>query len=89
MSEVKTVTPEELEEVKGLQNSYLSATYDLGQLHIQKNDALLALKEADTQIEDTFNHLKVLKQQEAEISAKLQEKYGSSTIDLSTGIIGS
>ena len=89
MSEVKTVTPEELEDVKALQSSYLSATYDLGQLHIQKNDAVLALNEADKQIEDTFNHLKVLKQQEADISTKLQEKYGSSTIDLSTGIIGS
>lgn len=87
MSEVKTVTPEELQEVKKLQDSYVSATYDLGQLHIQKNDALSALEEADKQIVDTFDHLKVLKQQEADISAKLQEKYGSSTIDLSTGNI--
>jgi hypothetical protein len=38
-------------------------------------------------MEESFNRLDSLKQKEKEISDKLVEKYGSSTIDLSTGNI--
>jgi hypothetical protein len=87
MSEVKTVTPEELQEVKELQDAYVTATYDLGQATIDKNEALKTIDRAEKAMEESFNRLDSLKQKEKEISDKLVEKYGSSTIDLSTGNI--
>ena len=87
MSEVKTVTPEELQEVKELQDAYVTATYDLGQANIDKNEALKTIDRAEKAMEESFNRLDSLKQKEKEISDKLVEKYGSSTIDLSTGNI--
>ena len=87
MSEVKTVTPEELQQVQELQNAYVSATYDLGQLSIQKRDLVAELEGVEEQLEEAYEHLKVLKGQEADLSTTLQQKYGSSTIDLTTGNI--
>jgi hypothetical protein len=87
MSEVKTVTPEELAEVKELQDSYIKATYQIGESTIQKQDAQAALELADETLYQALQQLKELKEKEAKISANLQQKYGSSTIDLTTGNI--
>jgi hypothetical protein len=87
MSEVKTVTPEELAEVKELQDSYIKATYQIGESTIQKQDAQAALELADETLYQALQQLKELKEKEAKISTNLQQKYGSSTIDLTTGNI--
>jgi hypothetical protein len=87
MSEVKTVTPEELQEVKELQDAYVTVTYDLGQSNIDKNEAEKTIERANSAILEAFTRLDSLKLKEKEISDKLIEKYGSSTIDLSTGNI--
>jgi len=87
MSEVKKVTPEELQQVKDLQNEYLKATFDLGQIAIDKKDALEKLDKSDKAENEAFRHLASLKHKEQELSNILQEKYGSSTIDLETGVI--
>jgi septal ring factor EnvC (AmiA/AmiB activator) len=87
MSEVKTVTPEELQEVKELQDAYVTVTYDLGQSNIDKNEAEKTIERSNSAIQEAFTRLDSLKLKEKEISDKLIEKYGSSTIDLSTGNI--
>jgi uncharacterized protein YktB (UPF0637 family) len=87
MSEVKTVTPEELAEVKELQDSYIKATYQIGESTIQKQDAQAALELADETLYQALQQLRELKEKEAKISTNLQQKYGSSTIDLTTGNI--
>ena len=87
MPEVKTVTPEELQEVKELQDAYVTVTYDLGQSNIDKNEAEKTIERANSAIQEAFTRLDSLKLKEKEISDKLIEKYGSSTIDLSIGNI--
>jgi len=87
MSEVKSVTPEELEEIKAIQNDYLATTYDIGQLYVDQKTANESLGKIEREIEQAFQSLKEIKRKEADLSKKLQEKYGSSTIDLSTGIL--
>ena len=87
MSEVKTVTPEELDEVKALQDNYIKVTYQIGEATIKKQEAQAALELADETLYQALEQLKELKEKEAKISANLQQKYGSSTIDLTTGNI--
>lgn len=87
MSEIKTVTPEELAEVKELQEAYIKATYEIGECTIQKDEAEGALEAAEQSLNAALAQLRDLKQKEATISNNLQQKYGSSTIDLTTGNI--
>jgi len=87
MSEVKTVTPEELQNIKELQDSYLKTTFELGQVTVEKRELTDKLTKLDETESNAFSHLAVLKQKEADLSQVLQEKYGSSTIDLETGAI--
>lgn len=87
MSEVKKVTEEELNQIKALQDAYLKVTYDLGQLSVERLDLETKLDEVVRQYNDAAEHLKSLRIQEQELSNTLQENYGSSTIDLETGVI--
>lgn len=87
MSEVKTVTPEELQQVKELQDAYLKTTFELGQISVDKREAYNKMDELEVAEKNAFQHLGTLRQKEQELSSLLQEKYGSSTIDLETGVI--
>ena len=87
MSDQKTVTPEELQQVKELQDAYLKTTFELGQISVDKREAETKLNQLAEAESNAFQHLGVLRQKEQELSTILQEKYGSSTIDLETGVI--
>ncbi len=87
MSEEKKVTEEELNQIKKLQDSYLQVAYDFGQLAIEKIELQARIKKVEEVYETNAQHLQVLRTQEQELSTSLQEKYGSSTIDLETGVI--
>ncbi len=87
MSEEKKVTEEELNQIKKLQDSYLQVAYDFGQLAIEKIELQARIKKVEEVYETNAQHLQVLRNQEQELSTSLQEKYGSSTIDLETGVI--
>ena len=87
MSEEKKVTEEELNQIKELQDAYLRVTYDLGQIAVEKLDLQSKLNKLDDAHNDAAKHLENLRNQEQELSLKLQEKYGSSSIDLETGVI--
>ena len=87
MSEERKVTQEELAQIKELQDAYLKVTYDLGQLAVERLDLEAKLNKIAEQHNDAAKHLEALRNQELEISNTLQENYGSSTIDLETGVI--
>ncbi len=87
MSEERKVTEEELVQIKELQEAYLKVTYDLGQLAVEKLDLESKLNKISEAHNDAANHLAALRLKEQEISNNLQENYGSSTIDLETGVI--
>lgn len=87
MSEQRQVTQEELAQIKELQDAYLRVTYDLGQIGVEKYDLKQSLDKLRAAEEETLDHLAKLKERETELSTSLQEKYGSSTIDLETGVI--
>jgi len=87
MSDQQTVTPEELQQVKELQDAYLKTTFELGQISVDKREAETKLNQLAEAESNAFQNLGVLRQKEQELSTILQEKYGSSTIDLETGVI--
>jgi len=80
MSEVKTVTPEELQALKAIRDEADNQIISLGQIQYQRN--LLNFQE---------DHLKGLilkaKDREKELSDNLIEKYGNVSVDIETGII--
>ena len=86
MSEIK-VTEQELTRIKELQENYFKITYELGQIAIDKADLKKKLAAVEETEEITLGTLGKLKITEEEISKELLEKYGSSTIDLETGVI--
>lgn len=80
MSEVKTVTPEELQALKSLRDESDKYIINLGQIQYQR--VLLQVQE------DQFKEgLLKLKSAEKEITDKLTEKYGNIIVDIETGTI--
>lgn len=67
----KQLTPEELQQVKGLQEQTQQVTMQLGSLEIKK----MQLK----------NLISQLQQQEEQIAKTLSDKYGNGTLDIDTG----
>lgn len=87
MLEEKKVTEEELDQIKKLQEAYLRVAYELGQLAVDKIDLQLRIDKINEAHDENAQHLQALRKQELDLSTSLQEKYGSSTIDLETGVI--
>ena len=80
MTEVKTVTQEELQELKALRNKSDELIIHLGEIQYQK--AILDAQEK--QLKDSVVNLKL---EEKSITDKLVEKYGNVSIDIETGTI--
>jgi septal ring factor EnvC (AmiA/AmiB activator) len=80
MSEIKKLTPEELDSVKAIKNEYTNLAVSLGELELQKaNIAKEKQRLLDTQSQ--------LIEKENEIAKTLSDKYGNGTINLETGEI--
>ena len=67
----KIITPEELQQVKSLQEESQQVTIQLGTLEIKK-----------MQLKD---QIKNLQQQEEQLAKSLSDKYGNGTLDIDTG----
>jgi len=80
MSEQKTVTPEELQELRSVRDETDSQIINLGQLEYQKT--LI-----DLQKEAIKSAMLKSKEREKELSDRLMQKYGNVTVDIDTGII--
>ncbi len=85
--EEKKVTEEELQAIKDLQNNYFKVTFDIGNLAIDKKTKEAELEDIKATELKAFQALESLRSQEKQLSDTLNEKYGSSTVDLETGVI--
>jgi len=77
-SSLVKLSQDELLEIKNLQVSEKSLVMQFGQLEYR-------IQSLELQKEQLIENISNLKQQEADIANKLQEKYGDETINLETG----
>lgn len=87
MSELNQVTQEELQNIKQLQQDYAATTFQIGQITIELDGIQRDLKEAEAKKTTLLSNLTQLRESERTLSLDLEKKYGSTTIDLETGII--
>lgn len=87
MSEVKKVTEQELQAIQTLQQDYATVTFQLGQNTVEINTTQKELAELELTKESLFKNLAGLKERESKLSSDLEKKYGTTTIDLESGII--
>ena len=80
MSIQKTVTPEELQELKAVRDTIDGFVINLGQMQYQR--ILLGFQE-----EQLKANLLQTKEKERELSDRLIQKYGNVTVDIETGVI--
>ena len=79
-------TDEELESLQGLQTSYQEKQSVLGQLAVQKillNQQIDALNNRTSEVEQEYQ---TVQQEERDLVAKLNEKYGPGQLDPATGV---
>ena len=79
-------TDEELESLQGLQTGYQEKQAVLGQLAVQKillNQQIDALNMRTEEVEQEY---KAVQQEERDLVAKLNEKYGPGQLDPTTGV---
>tara|TARA_R110000851_G_scaffold284602_2_gene438158 strand:+ start:1081 stop:1341 length:261 start_codon:yes stop_codon:yes gene_type:complete len=74
----KTFTPEELQELKSIQENLTTISYQFGHLQISK----IKLQEQEDKLK---NQLASINKQEIETAKKLTDKYGIGNLDLETG----
>ena len=80
MSEVKTVTPEELQALKSVRDEIDNYIISLGQIQYQR----VLLEHQEDQIKKSLIGSKL---KEKEVSDDLSKKYGNVSVDIETGII--
>ena len=79
-------TDEELQSLQDLQNGYQEKQAQLGQLAVQKiimSQQSEALELRETEVEEEYAQVQ---QQERDLVAKLNEKYGPGQLDPQTGV---
>ena len=84
-SEMK-FTDEELQSLQDLQNGYQERQANLGQLSVQRillNQQVEAVEARQVELESEYE---AVQQQERDLVAKLNEKYGPGQLDPQTGV---
>jgi uncharacterized protein YoxC len=87
MSEVKKLTEEEIEQIKGLQQLYNKYIFELGSVESQLNDIASHRITMETEKNGILSDIKTLTEKEKELLTSLQEKYGTGNINIETGEI--
>jgi len=80
MSEIKKLTPEELESVRTIKQEYSNLSFSLGELELQKNNI-------EKEKQDLLNQHNKLVEKEVAVAKSLTEKYGTGSINIDTGEI--
>lgn len=83
----KTITSEELQDLKNLRSSYEKNVNDLGIYESQigeYEDLIALLTQEKNKIKDNIRSLRI---KEKELAKNLSEKYGNGVIDITTGEI--
>lgn len=87
MSEVKKLTPEELQTIKDMQAQYNKLVFELGSIEAQLQNVLSTKTMIETEKDNVLEDIKKLSEREKEVVADLQSKYGIGNIDIETGEI--
>lgn len=82
-----TLTQEELDKVREVQFNYQQLVYRLGELNLIKSNILQSLEDTKSEISIILENLNHLTDEDNELSKSLQDKYGSTRIDLETGTL--
>lgn len=80
MSEVKKITPEELQELKKLRDQSDRLVINLGQIQYQR----ILLDAQEKQLSEDILALRAVEKQ---LTDRLVEKYGNVSVDIETGTI--
>jgi hypothetical protein len=80
MSEVKQLTAEELEDIKSIKQEYSNLALSLGEIELSINNL-------NDQKQYFLEIHKQLIEKENELAKILNEKYGTGTINIETGVI--
>jgi len=78
-------TEEELNKLRETRNKFNQHVVDLGNAEIQLTEAEDMLDQLKKRRQEILNSYQQLKNQEAEFSKQLTEKYGVGTVDIDTG----
>ena len=89
MSEVKQLTPEELQQIKDLQQQYNKFVFELGSVEAQLQNVIATKILIETEKGNVLEDIKKLGEREKEVINTLQAKYGAGSIDPETGVISS
>ena len=76
--EKQTVTPEELQSLRNLQQKRDKLTIDFGYIEFQ-------IQELELQKETLIEYLNQLKQEETQVAQEISNKYGKGSVDLNNG----
>ena len=87
MSEVKQLTPEELSQIKEMQQQYNKFVFELGSVEAQLQNVLATKELIETEKSNVLEDIKKLGEREKELVNGLQAKYGVGNIDIETGEI--
>ena len=87
MSEVKQLTPEELSQIKEMQQQYNKFVFELGSVEAQFQNVLSTKELIETEKSKVLEDIKKLGEREKELVNGLQAKYGTGNIDIETGEI--
>jgi chromosome segregation ATPase len=87
MSETKQLTPEELQQIKELQQQYNKFVFELGSIEAQLQNLLVNKTLIETEKSNVLEDIKKLGEREKEVISTLQSKYGVGNIDPETGVI--
>jgi hypothetical protein len=87
MSEVKQLTPEELSQIKEMQQQYNKFVFELGSVEAQLQNVLATKELIETEKSNVLVDIKKLGEREKELVNGLQAKYGTGNIDIETGEI--
>jgi len=87
MSETKKLTPEELQQIKDMQQQYNKFVFELGSIEAQLQNLIATITVVETEKSNVLEDIKKLGEREKEIITELQAKYGVGNIDAQTGEI--
>ena len=85
MTETKKFTQEELKQIEDLQTQNDRIIFELGQVEMQLfliNKELKKLQETKSTLQISFQNFQA---EEKDLVVKLNEKYGTGTVDINTG----
>jgi predicted nucleic acid-binding Zn-ribbon protein len=87
MSEIKNLTPEELQQIKDMQQQYNKFVFELGSVEAQLQNVLATKEMIETEKSNVLEDIKKFSEREKELISALQAKYGVGSINPETGEI--